>query len=89
MTGVISQRDIEAARQFIADEWPSWDHDHQTVSAQLMALLSRYRIATLEEAAKVAEGLRREVPYEHNPYPCTTTMGRIATAIRNLKGAGA
>lgn len=60
-----------------------WDH-HPVVQA-----FAAHRIAALEEAAKVAEGLKREVPYEHNQYPCTTTMGRIATAIRNLKGAGA
>lgn len=54
----ITQADREAARKFIADEWPSWDHDHQTVSAELMVAFARHRhearAEALEEAAKVA-----------------------------------
>jgi len=42
------------------------------------------RSHALEEAAKVAEGLRRQTPYDHNRHPCTTTMKRIAAAIRVL-----
>lgn len=39
----------------------------------------------LEAAAKAVESLRREVPYDFNRHPCTTTMSRAAAAIRGLK----
>lgn len=39
----IQQIDRESARQFISDEWPSWDADHQTVSAALIVALSEHR----------------------------------------------
>ena len=87
---VVTQGDREAAAEILkfAGMWSlarkvreGRADDNLTVE-----LLAAHRIAALEEAAKVAEGLKREVPYEHNQYPCTTTMGRIATAIRALKG---
>jgi Lar family restriction alleviation protein len=38
----------------------------------------------VEDAAKAVEALRREVPYEYNKHPCSTTMRRAAAAIRLL-----
>lgn len=91
----VTQADMEAARKFIADEWPSWDDESQTVSAQLMVLLSNYRIAALEEAAKVADGHAEHAAKLMAPGDDEITDMRlcfqmtseqIATAIRGLKG---
>jgi hypothetical protein len=46
---------------------------------------ARSRVKVLEEAAQAVEGLRREVPYEYNRHPCSTTMKRAAAAIRALR----
>lgn len=45
---------------------------------------ARERVKVLEEAAKAVEGLQRQVPYEYNRHPCSTTMKRAAAAIRAL-----
>jgi len=93
----VTQADREAATDLLDEISALLSHDGIGQVADLIRdgeydeheatlAFAAHRIAALEEAAKVAEGLKREVPYEHNQYPCTTTMGRIATAIRALKG---
>lgn len=87
MSGIeITQADREAARQFIADEWPSWDHDHQTVSAQLMVAFARHRhearAEALAEAAEMAmlervegvEGNEEDAAYNRGVWDAATAI---------------
>jgi hypothetical protein len=38
----------------------------------------------LEIAAKAVEGMRREIPYDHNRHPCSTTKTRAAKIVRSF-----
>lgn len=44
--------------------------------------------AMRERAAEAVEALRREIPYERNQHPCSTTKRRAAAAIRALPTTG-
>lgn len=50
----VEQCDRDAAREFIAAEWPSWDSDHETVSAALMVAFARHRLAASPAPAEDA-----------------------------------
>ncbi|ANC87299.1 hypothetical protein [Sphingomonas sp. NIC1] len=60
MSVEVKQIDQEAARQFILDEWPSWDTDHQTVSAALMVVLAAHRRQAEEAMRKRAAALAEQ-----------------------------
>lgn len=56
-----TQADREAARQFIVDEWPSWDSDHCTVQAELIVRFTRHRLAAEAAAFEKAEAMCKQM----------------------------
>lgn len=88
MTGV-TQGDREAAAAAVMayrdqknHNWQQRIRDGLCDDGVMVQAFAAHRIAALEEAAKVAEGHGYSQGY-------ITFAGTIATAIRNLKGAGA
>lgn len=59
--------------------------DAGVAAAEVIKELTKAREEAVEEAAKVVMALKREVPYEYNSVPCSTTMKRASRAILALK----
>lgn len=94
----MTQADIEArARETLAAEHRATTQAEYNSSGTvtfaaarraMLAFREEARREAFAEAAEVARGVKRRVPYDQNKHPCTTTMEQIATAIAALGEQG-